>query len=165
MTINRLSFDETCNNSDNEFLMSGMGDTVFFHTIMASNDNDGIDEQQKTIKPLKSDDKNQLLTVYPKRLLINPFSNTSSGNKNIIVIKSNFSNAQTFELIGNFRHLFMCTPSMGTIEPGEEIQIDVKIKKTALPSDQLVMGIYIENDKFDVLIDVDKSDLPAHLRW
>lgn len=165
--MNRLSFDET-NVSDNELSVSGMGETMFFHTLLP-NGNVGDDEPTTSrgaaAKVSNNNYKTSMLdngeswTVSPRRLKINPFGAPAS-----LIIKSNFSSAQTFELFGNFRRLIICTPSMGTIGPGEQIEIEVTILQTMLPSEQFKLGIYIENDKINVPIDVDKNNFPAHLR-
>lgn len=165
LTVNRLSFNETIA-SDNELSASGMGETVFFQTLLPRNTGDDEPGTSEAVSKLDIYNcKKSVLgngeswMVYPKRLKINPFGQAAS-----LVIKSNLSASQTFELFGNYRRLIMCTPAMGTIGPGEQIEIEVNILQTVLPTEQLMLGIYIENDKICVPIDVDKSNFPVHLR-
>lgn len=93
----------------------------------------------------------RLWSVHPQRLLLGAFD-TVGGNMRNIIITSYFDTDQTFELVSNFPRTLEVRPCTGIVRPGEQVQVCVKLMKVPLPDEDIVLGVYMENDKLDVQI-------------
>lgn len=93
-------------------------------------------------------------SVWPMRLTLNAIDAAGTMQKHLTV--ANHSKGERrFELIANVPRLLDVSPAVGTIRAGEKLQIAVKLLKgAALFDENLVLGVFFENERQDVQIDV-----------
>lgn len=100
-------------------------------------------------------------SVRPRRLLMNL---SNAGQAQPITIRNDFPTVQTFQVQVNRRGFVECRPEVGLLEPGEEHQLMVRMAnglRTAVGGggggvDEILLTVYIESDKIDVLIIIDR---------
>lgn len=175
LTLNRLSLNETTD-SEPDLMLSGMDETLMFRTLMpaVTSSNQmlpipGTSSAMPSLLPpankpaLQVSTKNNTWSVYPLNLNINPSS--ESDHTKYIIITSNLSTDQSFELISNFRQILECRPSSGILKPGDQVQVSVRIRNADMAPDSICLGVYIENDKIDVMIKIEQNFRPVSKQW
>lgn len=146
--------------SDNEYQGSEIDNTVLFQTLMpvASVDPSTHSSNYHLASEYPSPRDKSIhigIAVEPNRLDLNPFG---VNNSQTLIIKNVSSIQQSFELVSNYRRILQCTPSSGIINVGDEFSVHVKIIKTLLPSDPIVLTIYTENEKICVPVHVERDE-------
>lgn len=161
-------------------MLSGMDETLMFRTLLPattsntiketfstiSNDNIPIGNSQSALTTQSSVHgpiKTNTWSVYPLHLNINPSS--ESDHTKYIIITSNLSKVQSFELISSFRQVLECRPSSGILKPGDQVQVSLKIRNAYMAPDNICLGVYIENDKIDVMIKIQQNFRRVDKRW
>lgn len=166
LTMDRCTLNETVE-SEMDLMMSGLDETMLFRTLMPveSNATEQTQAVSRTATGCSGHTPVKIVTssrnswsIRPRQLFMNPFG---TNHTQTLIIRSDLMTPQTFVLVTNFRHLLEVRPESGEIRPGEEVHVQVKIRKVFIPSDDILLGVYIENDKIEVLIHVDRAALGA----
>lgn len=92
----------------------------------------------------------RLWSVHPQRLLLSAHGDCVRN----IIIASYFDTEQTFELVSNCPRVLEVRPCTGVVHPGEQLQVCVRLLNVPMPDEDIVLGVYMENDKLDVQIHV-----------
>lgn len=95
----------------------------------------------------------RLWSVHPQRLLLSTSDGINGSVRNII-IASYFETEQTFEVVSNCPRALEVRPCTGVVRPGEQLQVCVRLMNVPMPEEDIVLGVYMENDKLDVQIHV-----------
>lgn len=94
-------------------------------------------------------------SVEPTRLHMNPYDD--EGSVRVFTITNRMKDTQAFEVAAEVDRLFDIRPNSGNIRSGEQISVTVRIRQQPIPADDLYLGVYFENEKIDILVDVDRS--------
>lgn len=94
-------------------------------------------------------------SVEPTRLHMNPFDDEDSVR--VFTITNRKKVTQAFEVVAEVDRLFDIRPNSGHICSGEQIPVTVRIRQQPIPADDIYLCVYFENEKIDILIDVDRS--------
>lgn len=153
--------NETVESED--LMMTGLDETMLFRTLLpvASEATEQAVSRTATgcsghtpVKVVTS--SRNSWTIRPNQLFMNPFGPNHTQS---LFIRSDLMTTQTFMLDTPFRHLLEFRPESGEIRPGEEVHVQVKIRKVFIPSEDISLSVYIENDKIEVPIHVDRAAL------
>lgn len=102
-------------------------------------------------------------SVRPRRLLLSLSNGAGHHQQQTLIIRNDFLTAQTFQVQLSQRGLVDCRPELGIVEPGDEQQVVVRLKAGLRPTtqnvDEVLLTVFIESDKIDVLINVDRRPL------
>lgn len=94
-------------------------------------------------------------SVAPTRLQMNAYDPAACVRS--LTIANNMSSTQSFEVVAEVDQLFEIRPSSGSLRSGERIQVSVRLLNRSIPSEDLFLSVYFENDKIDVLVDVNRN--------
>lgn len=149
LTINRTTLDES---RDGYSDLSGIDDTVLFRTIMEAPPTmaAGISSiSHATAYPSTS--VNDKLTVHPKHLLMDTMDNSCKT----FTIQNNLACVQTFQIDSNLRSYFNFSKTSGRMEPNQECQIMVELRKgqRIMPCTGII-SVFIESECVDISVNI-----------
>lgn len=161
--MDRCTLNETV---ESEMDLTGLDETMMFRTLMPVEQ--GTTEQpvcrsatgcsggggHTPVKIVPAASRNSW-SVRPRQLFMNPFGGTN--HTQTLIIRSDLMTPQTFVLVAKYRNLLEFRPESGEIRPGEEVHVQVKIRKVVIPSEEISLDVFIENDKIEILIHVDRA--------
>lgn len=158
--MDRCTLNETVE-SEMDLMMTGLDETMLFRTLMPVDSEANEQAVSRTATgcsghtPVKfATSSRNSWSIRPRQLFMNPFGRNHTQT---LIIRSDLLTPQTFVLVPNFRHLLEFRPDSGEIRPGEEVYVQVKIRKVFIPSEDILLNVFIENDKIEVLIHVDRA--------
>lgn len=158
--MDRCTLNETV---ESEMDLTGLDETMMFRTLMPVESEANEQAVSRTATGCSGHTPVKIVTssrkswsIRPRQLFMNPFG---TNHTQTLIIRSDLMTPQTFVLVANFRHLLEFRPESGEIRPGEEVHVQVKIRKVFIPSEDILLAVYIENDKIEVLIHVDRAAL------
>lgn len=176
LTLERCTLNETTQ-SEVDCMESGMDETMMFRTLMPVAEpppmpvTRSISYASLATKSPGRSVVHQTTTgsaskpnwsVRPRRLLLS-LSNGAGYQQQTLTIRNDFLTTQTFQVQLSQRGLVDCRPELGIVEPGDEQQVVVRLKAGLRPTtqhvDEVLLTVFIESDKMDVLINVDRRPL------
>lgn len=140
LTINRTTLDES---RDGYSDLSDIDDTVLFRTIMEA--------PSTNTNAYPSTSTNDKLTVYPKHLSMDTMDNSCKK----FTIQNNCARVQTFQIDSNLRSYFNFSTTSGRMEPNQECQIIVELKKgqRIMPCTGII-SVFIESECVDISVNI-----------
>lgn len=165
MTVNHQNLHETvANDSD-----SSNDDTIMFKTLACVTIDPPIQRMGSTLHLSDTrlmaagnrhgvrynNQPQRQWSVVPTRLQLN--AHESAASSGFITITNGMNSTQPFEVMSEWEQLFDIRLNAGSLRSGERVQVSVRLLSNRnIPSEDLYLSVYFENDKIDVLVDVNR---------